>query len=167
MFHVLYLQRAANLSYNLLMGNGDPNENEVHNLYKVVRKFKDGPPKEEVPVLLEKIYIEMQSEKWSPNGIQNTMLDDMGLSHASLSVGDMVFDDLHNDLWICRGTRFERVFIKDLDSGNPLSDHELRRLLPLDDVHDSVREVYIDEPPLSVMEQIMADAIAGDDEWIF
>jgi hypothetical protein len=44
---------------------------------------------------LEEVYIEMQGEKWSPNGEARELISSLGLSHTSMSTGDIAF--CHND----------------------------------------------------------------------
>ena len=165
MFHVLYLQRGADFSLGLTLGAENPNENELHNFYKVVRKFKDNPKKTDIPEFLEKIFMEMQGENWSPNGAQREFIESVGLSHTSMSTSDAVFDDKRNELWLCKGIGFEKIHVMDLATNDQMDGEALKRILPLNDVHEKVREVYIDQPPLTVMEQFLADADASD--WAF
>ena len=39
---------------------------------------------------LNDIYSEMQGEKWSPNGEARPLIQKLGLSHTSMSIGDLV-----------------------------------------------------------------------------
>ena len=39
---------------------------------------------------LEDVYFVMQAENWSPNGEARQAIEDLGLSHTSMSVGDVV-----------------------------------------------------------------------------
>lgn len=52
-------------------------------------------------VVLNHLYHILQGEMWSPHGEANTFIDDKGLCHTSMSVGDMVrFKD--GSVWMCR-----------------------------------------------------------------
>lgn len=39
---------------------------------------------------LEELFAELQGENWSPEGEANGMLKELGLSHTSMSVGDVI-----------------------------------------------------------------------------
>lgn len=41
---------------------------------------------------LEEVYYLMQGENWSPNGEARQAVQDLGLAHTSMSVGDLVRD---------------------------------------------------------------------------
>ena len=45
---------------------------------------------------LDKVYHRMQAEIWSPNGEYKALLQSKGLVHTSMSVGDVVIDDVGN-----------------------------------------------------------------------
>jgi hypothetical protein len=49
----------------------------------------------DVPAMLplEIIYAKMQGENWSPNGEARTLIEEKGLSHTSMSVGDVIVDE--------------------------------------------------------------------------
>ena len=53
-------------------------------------------PENYVPVMrlneenLEDVYFEMQGEQWSPNGEARRAIKDLGLSHTSIMIGDIV-----------------------------------------------------------------------------
>lgn len=157
MFHVLYLMReGVNVSVMLKTGQKKPNENELHNFYRLVRQFKDRPEPEDVPAFLESIFVEMQAEKWSPNGEQRELLEGLGLSHTSISAGDVVYDGYNHRLWLCAGMSWEAFEIEDLASGYPLTVTALEEQLPIHEKHPRVQGVYIGEPPDSPLEQFYA-----------
>lgn len=41
---------------------------------------------------LEHVYQQMQGEVWSPNGEQRSLINSKGLTHTSMSMGDIVID---------------------------------------------------------------------------
>ena len=45
---------------------------------------------------LDTVYHQMQGEVWSPNGEAKALLDSKGLWHTSMSVGDVIVDDVGN-----------------------------------------------------------------------
>jgi hypothetical protein len=49
---------------------------------------------------LDEVYCQMQGEVWSPNGEARGLIRSLGLSHTSLSVGDVVKDPQGN-FWVC------------------------------------------------------------------
>jgi hypothetical protein len=42
---------------------------------------------------LDEVFTKMQGEIWSPNGEARELIQSKGLSHTSMSVGDLVVDD--------------------------------------------------------------------------
>jgi hypothetical protein len=42
---------------------------------------------------LDKVFEEMQAEKWSPNGEARSLIESKGLAHTSMSVGDVIVQD--------------------------------------------------------------------------
>jgi hypothetical protein len=42
---------------------------------------------------LERVFMEMQAEVWSPNGEARSLIAEKGLSHTSMSVGDAIVYD--------------------------------------------------------------------------
>lgn len=45
---------------------------------------------------IERAYHEMQGEVWSPMGESRALIESKGLSHTSMSVGDVIIDDVGN-----------------------------------------------------------------------
>jgi hypothetical protein len=50
---------------------------------------------------LEDVFDDMQGENWSPNGEQRKLIEDLGLTHTSLSIDDAVFDVQNHRLYLC------------------------------------------------------------------
>jgi hypothetical protein len=48
------------------------------------------------PNPLEYVYHQMQGEIWSPNGEARELIKSKGLQHTSMSVGDVIVDDVGN-----------------------------------------------------------------------
>lgn len=60
--------------------------------HRLVKKIKaDG---------LDDVYRQMQGEVWSPKGEARGLIRSLGLSHTSMSVGDVVKDP-GDDFWVC------------------------------------------------------------------
>jgi hypothetical protein len=161
MFHVLYLQRDK-ASLNLNIGLTTPNENELHNLYKVVRQFKDKP--DDIRAFLENVFVHMQAESWSPNGEQHKLITDLGLQHTSMSVGDIIYDDETTTFWHCAGMRFSEFEVVDLDTGQVFNPGNLAKLMPLTPKHPLVQQTWIERPPLTAVEQFYEASVDG---WVF
>ena len=49
---------------------------------------------------LEDAWCQMQAERWSPNGEARPLLERLGLSHTSMSVGDVIQDE-DGACWEC------------------------------------------------------------------
>ena len=49
---------------------------------------------------MEKVFGMMQGEVWSPNGEARSRIEALGLSHTSMSVGDVVADVATGKAWI-------------------------------------------------------------------
>jgi hypothetical protein len=45
---------------------------------------------------LNAVYHDMQGEVWSPNGEARELIESKGLKHTSMSVGDVIVDDVGN-----------------------------------------------------------------------
>jgi hypothetical protein len=45
---------------------------------------------------LDAVFREMQGEVWSPNGEARELIKSKGLQHTSMSVGDVIVDDVGN-----------------------------------------------------------------------
>ena len=69
---------------------GKKNENHTH---RVVAVHDD--------ITLDEIFEKQQGENWSPNGEKREYLQSKGLTHTSMSTGDVVWD-LENDvMYLC------------------------------------------------------------------
>lgn len=49
---------------------------------------------------IDRVYLEMQGEVWSPNGEARELIMSLGLWHTSMSVGDVAIDENGNG-WQC------------------------------------------------------------------
>jgi len=56
----------------------------------------------------EKVYALMQGEKWSPLGEAKDLIQNKGLNHTSMSVGDIV--EIEGDFYIARQIGFEEIW---------------------------------------------------------
>ncbi len=45
---------------------------------------------------INQLYQFMQAENWSPNGEARSLIESKGLQHTSMSVGDVIVDDVGN-----------------------------------------------------------------------
>lgn len=48
----------------------------------------------------EDVFRKMQAEYWSPNGEARPLIERLGLSHTSMSVGDVVYDAMNGKAWL-------------------------------------------------------------------
>ena len=53
-------------------------------------------------------WLEMQGENWSPHGEARSLIERLGLSHTSMSVGD-VLQDQEGEYWECLDLGWRRV----------------------------------------------------------
>jgi hypothetical protein len=61
---------------------------------------------------MEEVFRFMQGEVWSPHGEAREIIKTLGLSHTSMSVGDIIFDpDAHN-YWVVKDIGFMPVYIR-------------------------------------------------------
>jgi len=51
----------------------------------------------------------MQGEIWSPNGEARPLIESLGLSHTSMSVGDVFEDESTGKLYLCEFYSFKEV----------------------------------------------------------
>jgi hypothetical protein len=58
---------------------------------------------------LEAVFVEMQGERWSPNGEAFGMIKALGLRHTSMSVGDVAIDLASREVWKVARFGFEKV----------------------------------------------------------
>ena len=55
---------------------------------------------------LERVYYQSQGEIWSPNGEARSLIEEKGLRHTSMSVGDVI-EDPKGKFWIVASAGFE------------------------------------------------------------
>jgi hypothetical protein len=89
--------------------------------YKVHPDFMDAPSKinaqeffssyKPVEILqadnVEEVYWRMQGENWSPNGEMRGFIEMCGLSHTSMSVGDVIYSEEDNEFYSVSRDGFE------------------------------------------------------------
>lgn len=63
---------------------------------------------------LEEVFSRMQGEVWSPNGEQRDFIRILGLSHTSMSVGDVIYSEEEDKFYIVEKSGFEELT---LDNG--------------------------------------------------
>lgn len=57
---------------------------------------------------LENVYLMMQGDMWSPNGEARPIIIDLGLTHTSMSMGDVIKDE-KGQYWMVGMIGFKRV----------------------------------------------------------
>lgn len=57
---------------------------------------------------LEEVFAKMQGENWSPRGGANAYVRRLGLSHISMSIGDLVRDE-RGRWFLCAGVGFKEL----------------------------------------------------------
>ena len=57
---------------------------------------------------LDDAWLQMQAEHWSPSGEARPLLERLGLSHTSMSVGDVILDE-DGTYWECLDLGWRRV----------------------------------------------------------
>jgi len=65
---------------------------------------------------LEEVYSEMQGENWSPHGEQREYIKSLGLSHTSMSVGDIIYKWNWHKYYMVTNFGFRDLGIKELKS---------------------------------------------------
>lgn len=74
----------------------------------VTKEAHDADPDLSRTIVLEHLYRNLQGEVWSPNGEACDLIESKGLSHTSLSMGDIVrFKD--GSVWICAAVGWLKV----------------------------------------------------------
>jgi hypothetical protein len=56
---------------------------------------------------LELVYYHMQAEMWSPHGEMREFIKTMGLSHTSMSVGDVIYSEEVDEFYSVTSDGFE------------------------------------------------------------
>ena len=64
-------------------------------------------------------WLKMQGENWSPHGEARPLIERLGLTHTSMSVGDVLCDE-EGEYWECLDLRWRRI-----EDGNEEEDHVL------------------------------------------
>jgi hypothetical protein len=54
----------------------------------------------------EAVWTHMQAENWSPNGEARSLIEEKGLSHTSMSVGDVIHDIDRNLYYVVKPVGF-------------------------------------------------------------
>jgi hypothetical protein len=80
---------------------------QFNNIYVLVNSFHSDDIKS-----LEEIYNDMQSENWSPLGEKRSMIKELGLSHTSMSIGDIIEKIETQKFWIVTTFGFKEVKIE-------------------------------------------------------
>ena len=68
---------------------------------------------------LEVVYWHMQGEQWSPNGEARPLIEDLGLTHTSLSLGDVV-ETPDGRYYVCAWDGWDEI----PESAPPLTDFQ-------------------------------------------
>jgi hypothetical protein len=58
---------------------------------------------------LEEVYTEMQADNWSPHGEARELIKSLGLSHTSMSMGDVAFCHNEDKYYWCAWAGFDEV----------------------------------------------------------
>jgi hypothetical protein len=58
---------------------------------------------------LEKLWVGMQGEVWSPNGEARPLIRSKGLQHTSMSVGDVAVEVTTGNVWLVASMGFESL----------------------------------------------------------
>lgn len=163
MLLIFYRDDIAAQSIDLSLGYRGPNENELHNFYKLVHKFEDEPERDALEGFLEKVFQEMQAEVWCP---QDRLIDSLGLQHTSMSVNDLVFDDKSKTLWRVAGVGFKRHEVRDMGSEELMDGDEIEGILPIHDASklEFVQTSRIEPLPLTPLQAWMEEPC---EDWVF
>jgi hypothetical protein len=60
---------------------------------------------------LDTIYYQMQGDKWSPHGEARELIKNSGLSHTSMSIGDIIYAKCNGNYYFVSGTGFQKVLL--------------------------------------------------------
>lgn len=58
---------------------------------------------------LGEVYHRMQGEIWSPNGEARSLIEEKGLQHTSMSVGDVIVDDDNGEVFLVKNIGFKNI----------------------------------------------------------
>ena len=57
----------------------------------------------------EAVWIAMQGENWSPNGEARSLIEEKGLQHTSMSVGDVAVDESNGKVFLVANIGFKDI----------------------------------------------------------
>jgi len=69
-------------------------------------------------------WLKMQGENWSPHGEARPLIERLGPTHTSMSVGDVLCDE-EGEYWECLDLRWRRI-----EDGSEEEDHVLHEKAP-------------------------------------
>ena len=75
---------------------------KTHVLLRELSLFSDKPS-------LGEVYHRMQGEIWSPNGEARSLIEEKGLQHTSMSVGDVIVDDDSGEVFLVANIGFKKI----------------------------------------------------------
>lgn len=58
---------------------------------------------------LDDVYYQMQGENWSPNGEAREAIEKLGLSHTSMSIGDVIYSHAKNKYYMVDAVGFTEI----------------------------------------------------------
>lgn len=154
MLHVLYMTATASL---FLRKGGEPNENQLHNFFKVVQQFDDSLDKNNPEEILNKVWLEMQADVWSPNGEKDDLLSSLDVDHTDMRLGDMVYCDELKKLWRIKtgANNFDEVVITDLGTEKPMNGEQLHTVVPIHNTPTTVAVSSVIPKPLTAWEKAL------------
>lgn len=59
----------------------------------------------------EKVFAQMQTENWSPNGEARPLIEERGLRHTIMTIGDVLVDDI-GQVWLADMTGFSLLGVR-------------------------------------------------------
>lgn len=72
-----------------ILGQHDPNPRDLTSTHVLLKEINTNGG-------LDEVFRQMQGECWSPNGEARDLIQNKGLHHTSMSVGDVIVDDVGN-----------------------------------------------------------------------
>lgn len=58
---------------------------------------------------LERVWVAMQGDNWSPNGEAGPLIEEKGLQHTSMSVGDVAIDADNGEVFLVANIGFKKI----------------------------------------------------------
>ena len=98
--YIVYYMRPE-VFRDFCFGGSTPTVADLHKTHKRVRAF--------IACNLENVFHRMQAEIWSPNGEARQKIDELGLSHTSMSVGDVVYDRREEKYFVVASVGFKEI----------------------------------------------------------